>query len=79
MGQIVLSPEVELIWNFRTEIISCFYIVALKKNVLLRVKTKDAKLRLLFPHISDSVFCDYLTGISTAFPFSLFQVLWGFF
>ena len=51
------------IFIFRTEIISCFYIVALKKNVLLRDKTKDAKLRLLFPHISKSKSIEYLTAI----------------
>ena len=37
-------------------------------------KTKDAKLRLLFPHISDSVFCNYLTGISTGFSGSPISV-----
>lgn len=68
------STDIKLIWIFRTETFSCFYIVALKKNVLLRDKTKDAKLRLLFPHISDSVFCDYLTGISTGFSGSPISV-----
>ena len=48
-----------------TEFFSWFYIVALKKNVLLREKTKDAFLRPMFPHISDSIFCGYLTGISS--------------
>ncbi len=53
------------IFIFRTEYFSCFYIIALKKNVLLRDKTKDAKLRLLFPHISKSKSIEYLTAIST--------------
>ena len=60
-----LSPDAEIILIFRTEFFSWFYIVALKKNVLLREKTKDAFLRPMFPHISDSIFCGYLTGISS--------------
>ena len=36
--------------------------------------TRDAFLRLLFPHISDSVFCDYLIGISTGFSGSPISV-----
>jgi len=31
------------------------------------IGSTDAFLRPLLPHISDSVFCDYLTGISTGF------------
>jgi len=53
--------------------------VYLKKYVPLWDKTKDAIMRLLFPHISESIFLDYLTGISTAFPFSLSQVVLAIF
>jgi hypothetical protein len=41
--------------------------VALKKNVLLRDKTKDVSLRLLFPHISESNNYKYLIAISKGF------------
>jgi len=53
--------------------------MGLKINVPLRGKTKDAMMRLLFPHISESIFLDYLAGISTAFSFSLFQVVQAIF
>ena len=41
--------------------------MGLKKSVPLWGKTKDAKLRLLFPHISESIICDYLEGIFNGF------------
>jgi hypothetical protein len=31
------------------------------------IGTKDTKLHLLFPHISESIFSDYLEGISKGF------------
>ena len=41
--------------------------MGLKKSVLLRGKTKDAIMRLLFPHISESLCSDYFTAISLVF------------
>ena len=63
-----------MICIFRTEFFTCFYKIALKKNFPLRGKTKDAKLRLLFPHISDSINFDYLKGIFNGFSGSLVSV-----
>jgi len=63
-----------MIWIFRIEIFSCFYIVALKKTFYCGAKQRDAFLRLLFPHISDSLLFDYLTAIFMVFPSSCFSV-----
>lgn len=66
-----LSSDTEIIFFFRTENFSYFCMVGLKKSVLLWDKTKDAVMRLLFPHISESIFSDYLTAISKGFSGSI--------
>jgi hypothetical protein len=53
--------------------------MGLKKSVPLWDKTKDAMMRLLFPHISESIFLDYLTAIFEAFSISLFQAVLAIF
>ena len=59
---------------FRTECLSCIYRKALKKNVLLRGKTKRRISTPPVPPISDSINCDYLKGIFNGFSGSIFSV-----